>query len=279
MKEPIHIVKYSGEIEAFDIEKLKRSLRHSKASEPLVKEIATEIQSQLREGMTTKHIYELAYRLLKRKSKSGSARYKLKKAIMELGPTGYPFEKFIGKILEFEGFKTEVGVVMQGHCVTHEVDVAALKKDEHYLVECKFHSDQGRICNVKIPLYIQSRFKDLETHWLKQKDHSLKFHRGWVYTNTRFSSDAVKFGECAGLGLVSWDYPQGNSLKIKIDTSKLYPITALSSLNKQEKQDLLNKGIVLCKELCDNPNLLNGLGIKTLKIKTILKEANELCND
>ena len=278
MEKAINIIKYSGEVEAFNIEKLKRSLRHSKASEKLVLEIVEEVQKQLTEGMTTKQIYEIAYAILKQKSKSGSARYKLKKAIMEFGPTGYPFEKYIGKILEYEGFNTDVGVVMQGHCVTHEVDVAALKANEHYLVECKFHSDQGRNCNVKIPLYIQSRFKDLEAQWLKQKDHSLKFHKGWVYTNTRFSTDAIQFGECAGLGLVSWDYPEQNSLKNKIDRSRLYPITTLSLLSKQDKQNILNKGIVLCREICDNPELLNDLGIAASKKKKILKEANELCN-
>ena len=277
MEKAINIIKYSGEIEAFNIEKLKRSLRHSKASEQLVTEIAEEIQTQLTEGMTTKRIYELAYKMLKSKSKSGSARYKLKKAIMEFGPTGYPFEKFVGKILEYEGFKTDVGVVMQGHCVTHEVDVTALKEKEHYLIECKFHSDQGRKCNVKIPLYIQSRFKDLETQWLKQKDHSLKFHKGWVYTNTKFSIDAIQFGECAGLGLVSWDYPKQDSLKSKIDISRLYPITALPSLSKQDKQKILNNGIVLCREICDNPKLLNALEISTSKKERILEEADELC--
>lgn len=278
MEKTINIIKYSGQIEAFNIEKLKRSLRHSKASEQLVTEIAKEIQAQLTDGMTTKRIYEIAYGMLKRKSKSGSARYKLKKAIMELGPTGYPFERFVGKILEYEGFKTNVGVVMQGHCVTHEVDVTALKAEKHYLVECKFHNHQGRNCNVKTPLYVQSRFRDLETQWLKNQHHSLKFHKGWLYTNTRFSADAIQFGECAGLGMVSWDYPEQNSLKSKINLLKLYPITALPSLSNQDKQKILNNDIVLCKEICDNPKLLDDLGISTSKRKRILKEANELCN-
>ncbi len=194
MKKIINILKYSGEIEAFNLEKLKRSLRHSKANEQVVNEIAEEIQTQLTEGMTTKRIYEIAYKMLKSKSKSGSARYKLKKAIMEFGPTGYPFEKYIGKILEYEGFNNvEVGVVMQGHCVTHEVDVTGLKNNDHFLIECKFHSAQGRFCNVKIPLYVDSRMRDLEKQWLKKPSHSKKNHKGWVYTNTRFSSDAVQY--------------------------------------------------------------------------------------
>ena len=91
------------------------------------------------------------------------------------------------------------------------------------------------------------------------------------------SSDAIHFGECAGLGLVGWDYPEQNSLKSKIDLSRLYPITALPSLSKAEKQKILNKGIVLCREICDSPTLLNNLGINETKIKRILNEANELC--
>jgi len=280
MNNSVNIVKFSGEIEAFNIDKLMNSLRKSKASEEIVVQIAEAVQSSIRDGMTTKQIYEMAYKMLKKKSKSGSARYKLKKAIMELGPTGYPFERYVGKILEYEGFKSvEVGVVMQGHCVTHEVDVSALKGNEHFLIECKFHSDQGRFCNVKIPLYVHSRFKDLERQWLKQKEHSVKMHKGWVYTNTRLTSDALQFGECAGLGLVSWDYPSHNCLKKRIDNSGLHPLTCLTSLTKKEKQDLLNMGIVLCKEICDKPASLESVGITELKRKRILIEARELCNN
>lgn len=279
MKETINIIKYSGETEAFDIEKLKRSLRQAKASEQLVNEIAEEIQINLLDGMSTKSIYQMAYKMLKQKSKSGSARYKLKNAIMELGPTGYPFERFIGKILEYEGFKTEVGVVMQGHCITHEVDVAATKEDKHYFIECKFHSSQDRICNVKTPLYIQSRVKDLEVEWLKNKDHTPKSHKGWIYTNTRFSSDALQFGECVGLGMVSWDHPPLQSLKEKIEQSRLYPITVLASMTKKDKQEVLNKGVVLCREICEDPKLLDDINMTSSKKNRILKEVIELCEN
>lgn len=80
MNDAINIIKYSGEVEAFNIEKLISSLRHSKANEETVMQIAKEIQSNLKDGMTTKQIYKMAYKILKRKSKSGSARYKLKKS-------------------------------------------------------------------------------------------------------------------------------------------------------------------------------------------------------
>ncbi len=68
---------------------------------------------------------------------------------MELGDTGYPFEKFVAALLRSEGYETKVGVIVQGHCVTHEVDVVAENDRHHYMCECKFHNSQGRFCNVK----------------------------------------------------------------------------------------------------------------------------------
>ena len=196
---------------------------------------------------------------------------------MELGPSGYPFEKFVGKVFDHEGFDTKVGVIVQGHCVQHEVDVIAQKDNKHYMLECKYHSDQGRFCNVKIPLYIHSRFLDVEKHWEKQQGHRTKFHYGGVYTNTRFTSDAIQYGTCAGLMLTSWDYPKGNGLKERIDRLGLHPLTSLTTLTKAEKSKLLDKGIVLCKEINENPSLLEQIGIPKRRLKNILEDSGELC--
>lgn len=277
MKKSINIVKYSGEVEEFNIEKLINSLRRSKADESVVLKIAKEVQSRLKEGMTTKQIYQMAFKMLKGKSRVSASRYKLKKAIMELGPSGFPFEKFAGAILNNEGFRTKVGVMVHGNCVQHEVDVVAEKDNNHYMIECKFHSDQGRFCNVKIPLYIQSRFLDVERQWKKRKGHETKFHQGWVFTNTRFTTDAIQYAECVGLRLLSWDYPKENSLKQRIDRSGLHPLTSLNTITKREKIKLLKKDIVLCKEVHDNPQLLDEVGIPKTRHMSILKDSQELC--
>ncbi|CAM3782457.1 ATP cone domain-containing protein [Flavobacterium gelidilacus] len=279
MKKIINIVKYSGVIEEFNLDKLKNSLRRAKADEPLILKIANEVQSTLKDGMTTKQIYKMAFKMLKGKSTVSASRYKLKKALMELGPSGFPFEKIIGKLLSHEGFKTEVGVIVQGSCVQHEIDVIAQKDNEHYMIECKYHSDQGRFCNVKIPLYIQSRFLDVEKLWKKQPGHNTKLHKGWVYTNTRFTTDAIQYGTCIGLGLASWDYPKGNGLKERIDKSGLHPLTALTTLTKAEKLKLLDAGLVLCKEIYDTPTILNQIGIPKARQKKILDDSKELCSN
>ncbi|WP_025740776.1 MULTISPECIES: ATP cone domain-containing protein [Aquimarina] len=273
----INIIKASGEEVPFQIEKLISSLQRAGADRVIIDQIVENIEGTIYNGITTKKIYQKAFKMLKGKSRVSASKYKLKKAIMELGPSGFPFEKFIGKILEMEGFSANVGVIVQGNCVKHEVDVIAQKEDKHYMIECKYHSDQGRFCNVKIPLYIHSRFLDVEKQWEHQKGHEAKLHKGGVYTNTRFTTDAIQYGKCAGMLMTSWDYPKGNGLKDRIDKSGLHPLTALTTLSKAEKTKLLDKGIVLCKELHEKPALLEETGIDKTRHKKILEDSEALC--
>lgn len=273
----IEVIKANGEKVVFQRNKLIVSLAKTGASESVIQKIVTEIEKTLYNEVTTKEIYKKAFALLKKYARPSASRYKLKKGILELGPTGYPFEKFVGELLKYQGFKVEVGVIVQGHCVQHEVDVVAEKDNKHFMIECKYHRTFSTICNVKIPLYIQSRFLDVQKQWEKQEGHQHKFHQGWIVNNTRFSEDAIQFGECVGLHLLSWDYPKNNSLKEQISKSGLYPITCINTLKKSEKQQLLDKGLVLCRHLCENPKILNEIRISSNRQKKILEDAQELC--
>ena len=274
----ILVTKASGEREGFDPAKLAYSLKRSGASEENVNHIVSQINSILYNGISTKKIYQKAFALLRKSSRHTAAKYKLKNAIYELGPSGFPFEKFVGKILHYEGYNTTLNVIAKGHCVTHEVDVVAEKENKHFMVECKFHIEPGNLCDVKVPLYIHSRFEDLEKQWLKQTGEETQFHQGWIVTNTRFSKDAIQYGKCSGLNLVGWNYPHEGNLKQRIDAAGLHPITCLTSLNKAEKTQILNKGLVLCIELCEQPQILERLGLKGPRINRILTEARTISN-
>lgn len=275
----ILITKASGEKAFFDEDKLRHSLSKAGAEDFQVNEIISELVKELYDGISTKRIYHLAFDRLKNRSKHLAARYHLKQAIMELGPSGYPFEKFVGEILKYQGYSVEVGVIVKGKCVNHEVDVIALADHHHFMIECKYHNQRGIVCDVKIPLYINSRFKDVEAEWVKLPGHDKRSHQGWVVTNTKFSTDAIQYGNCAGLKLLGWDYPIKGSLKDLIDDLGLYPITCLTTISKAEKQKLLDNKIVLCLELCENPKLLYDLGMNDLKVKRIIEEGQMLCKN
>jgi hypothetical protein len=273
----LSVRKASGEVVPFSQEKLQHSLKRAGASESDAKIIMEEINKKLFEGITTKSIYKMAFTLLKEQSGHLAAKYHLKGAIMELGPSGFPFEKYIGEILSYQGYKTTVGEIVRGKCVSHEIDVIAELGDQYFMIECKYHNLPGRFSDVKIPLYIQARFKDVEEQWVKLPGHETKSHTGWVVTNTRFSTDAIQYGTCAGLRLLGWDYPVKAGLKDLIDQLGLYPITCLTTLTKVEKQRLLDKNVVLCKELKDDTQHLNRAGVNPTRLKRVSDEVERLC--
>ena len=247
--ESIIITKSSGDRVKFSLNKLRSSLKRTGADKETIDQIIDKVRDELYQGISTKEIYNRAFALLKKKKSHFASKYKLKKAIYELGPTGFPFERFVGAILKYSGYKVKIGEVLQGKCVTHEIDVVAHKDNETTIIECKFHGEQGINCNVKIPLYINSRYQDVKAHWNTNPKNGTTLTKGWVVTNTRFSEDAIQYSKCCGLYLLSWDYPENNGLKDRIDRLGLYPITVSTLLSNREKQFLLSRNVVLCREL------------------------------
>ena len=74
-----------------------------------------------------------------------------------------------------------------------------------------------------------------------------------------------------------WNYPADNSLEIRIDKAGTHPITCLTTLTGSQKRQLIEKGIILCKELLGKDNVLRRLGIKEAKISAIINEVEQLC--
>lgn len=273
------IIKANGEEAFYEPEKIVRSLERAGASQEIIEGVLFETEKELFDGIHTKAMYKIVFKNLKKLSHSTAGKYNLKNAIMEFGPTGFPFENFIAALFEAEGYQTLTDQIVQGHCVQHEVDVVAEKDNNHFMMECKFHGTSGNICDVKHALYVHARFLDVEKTWLIKPGHAQKFHQGWLVTNTRLSGDAERYGKCVGMGLLSWNYPQGDSLRERIDRNGLYPITCLTSLSKHEKQILLNKKVVLCRTVCEHPSELNGIGLSETKKLKVLEEGKLICKN
>lgn len=272
------ITKASGEMVPFSSEKLERSLKRAGAKSNVIQSIIKKVEEKLFPGITTKEIYHIAFEILKNSTTSIAAKYKLKHAIMELGPSGFPFERYVAQILKHQGFNTWVGEIIKGHCVSHEIDIIAEKEGEYHMMECKFHHQSGYMSDVKIPLYIQSRFKDVENAPNRIVEQGGKFSKGWVVTNTKFSADAIQYGGCVGLQLMGWDHPTKGSLRERIDNAGLYPVTCLTTLTQYEKSKLLDLGVVLVREINGNPSLLNRIGIPQSRVDNVLNECAEICS-
>ncbi len=276
MKKDILVTKASGETEPFSVKKLRRSLEKAKATPGEIDALISELEPRLYKGISTKKIYSEAFRLLRKFSKPHAARYHLKRGIMELGPSGFPFEKFIGKLIEHEGYEVLVDQTVAGQCVSHEIDVIGHKKNELLLVECKYGNRAGIAVDVKTPLYIQARFEDVLAGG--QLMQAGKNFSGWVATNSKFTADAIAYALCKGMKLLSWDYPAGNSLREIIDRSGLYPLTCLNTLTRQEKQFLLAKNHVLVRDIYRDEKVLTMAGLTEKRLRQLQDEARNLCN-
>lgn len=272
----ISVVKSSGESAPFDESKLRWSLERSGATSSKVDEIIAVVNGELFDGITTKQIYKRAFSLLRKGSAGQAGRYKLRNAILEFGPTGYPFEQFMGRMMEEQGYEVKVGVVVQGHSVKHEIDVWAERGDEVVMIECKYHNRADVKCDVKVPMYILSRYYDVKKQWEKENGGTKKKLRVSIATNTLFSVDAQDFARAYRIELIAWAYPERGNLRERIDNSGIYPVTCLTSLSKQDKKLLLEQDLVLVRDVLNNPEVLSKIGINDRKKNKVIRNAREM---
>lgn len=256
--------------------KLRNSLLGSGASHDVAEEIVSHIKKELIEGISSDRIYKHAFSLLKKNQRPVAAKYSLKRAVAEFGPSGFPFEKFIAEIFRAMGYKAKTGQTLKGACITHEVDVIAENENEFIFVEAKFHNQVGTKSDAKVPMYVKSRIDDLEkTHYGGLKKQGLRSDP-WIITNTKFTRSALEFGACSGINMVDWSAPKGRCLRELIEDADLHPVTALTELSKSEKEALLRQNIVLAKDLLQKTPVLQAMGIRQFKIDQILKEVIEI---
>jgi|WetSurMetagenome_2_1015567.scaffolds.fasta_scaffold00239_12 hypothetical protein len=275
----IPIIKASGRCEDFDIRKLADSLVRSGASGDVARDIAEKVAGMISPSEQTRHIFRMAKKLLRQSNRASGMRYSMKRAIYALGPSGYPFEKYIGRILKAHGYTVEVNRMIRGYCVTHEVDVLATKDNRRCVIECKHHANSEKPADIKIALYVNARFCDIRKAFEMSDEPNSHVAEGWLVTNTRCSSDAIKYAACVGLRIISWRYPEKEGLETLIENRRLYPVTILPSATKNAVQALTSNDIILAEEIAsmDEETFLRKSGLDRLTALAVRKEALELC--
>lgn len=267
-----YIVKATGEREEFDPQKLKDSLARAKAGPQTIDRIVGQIESELKDGASTKDIYIHAFQLLGQEEKPVAARYSLRRAVMELGPTGFPFEQFVAEIFRTKGFETQTDFIAKGECVEHEIDIVAWNKEKLIMVEAKFHNELGIKSDLKVALYVKARWDDLMEATFDFGGRRRKLDEGWLVTNTKFSESAIKYAKCRNMKLVGWNYPAKGNLQDLIEEAHLHPITCLTSITPHDERALMEAGIVLCKQAKENLDILAQVGLPQEKIEKMLEE-------
>ncbi len=266
------VLKANGQYEDFDPAKLENSLLRSKAKPEIIADIIKHVQDEIADGTTSAQIYKHAFFLLHQTQKSAARRYALRRAVQNLGPSGFPFEKYVAEILKSQGYTTETDQMVQGGCVKHEVDVVAWNDNKLIMVEAKFHNDQSIKTDLKVVLYVKARFDDLleATHFYGGKRR--KVGESWLITNTKFTTTAIEYAMCKGLTLIGWNFPGKTNLQTMIEDGDLMPLTCLAEISQGELKILFEKGVVLCRQARGNQSLLVDCGLSQDRAKIIVDE-------
>lgn len=238
------ITKVDGTKESYNEEKIRTSAARVGVPADLQEKMLASIRDRLFDGITTKEIFTMIKEFLRDAGTPHLAmKYNLKEALAELGPSGYPFEKYIALLLQEIGYETTTNQTIEGGCVSHEIDVLAKKDNMTYFIEAKFHKNPSQRTDVRVTLYIKARYDDLKSAWKNGATQP------WIVTNTRFSTDAIKYGECQNIKLTSWGYPKGEGIMELIERTRLHPITMIEGLSTSEKMRFMTMGVVTCKQL------------------------------
>lgn len=246
MNEDIFVIKGNGDREKFSDDKVLRTARRIGVPKEIEQEVLDSIKENLRQDTPTSEISsQIRDFLATRDLQVPTLRLNLKKSLFDLGPTGYPFEKYVGKIFESKGYAVEVGITLQGDCVTHEIDVLLEKDGKREIIEAKFHNQPGSRTDIQAALYTYARYLDV-----KEKNN---ISGVWIFTNTKLTLDAVHYAKCKGMHAVGWNYPETESLQDFLEKPHLYPITILTKLENSTKHRLIENGIVLVTDFLETP--------------------------
>lgn len=263
----INVIKANRRHEPFDEEKLLNSIRRAGIPKNIEENVLEHIKGKLYDGISTSEIYRHIIEFLGQSDKPYTrTSYSLKEGIMQLGPTGYPFEDFIAKLLSTFGYQTKVRQVLAGECITHEIDVIASKDGRNSMIEAKFHNSPGTRSQIHVGLYTQARFEDVKIR--------NNLDEAWLVTNTKTTTDVNTYALCKNIKVISWSYPEGDSLRDMIEKSRLHPITILTSLSSSHKKTLLDNHTVLCKDIFLNNSLIDVLFLSPEAREKLLSEVN-----
>lgn len=264
------VKKADGSLEPFSEEKVIASIKRAGIPDNMHEKVLQHVTAKIYDGIPTSEVFHHIIEFLDTSLPFAKSKYTLKQAIMDLGPTGYPFEDYIAQLLQREKFNTVTRSFITGTCVTHEVDVVASKDNHKVMTEVKFHNSNGIKTDIQVVLYTKARFEDIaEKHG---------FTQSMVVTNTKATTDAITYAHCVGMQIMTWSYPEGSSLRELVEKYHLYPITSLTTLSTSQKQTLLENSVVLCQQLCADHSLIGMLHLSPEKEKQAMDEVHFLCN-
>jgi len=276
----LYVINLNGEREPFSFQKVYNSARRVGASRDLAQNIAQVIKKQAYSGIKTSEIFSKVIKMLHSETPKAALRFNLKKGMKKLGPTGFPFEKFVGEVLKRLGYNVEINQYLPGHCIrSYEIDFVAQKGNIIYIGECKYRNLPGEKVHSRDALANYARFLDIcnGSFFKSKKKQGLEI-KTMMITNTKFTQKTLDYFECIGIDALGWRYPRTRGLEWLIEEKKLYPITILPGLNSYLANFFVSQEMMLAQDILNInlKKLSSELKIPEKQILVLKKQAENL---
>jgi len=268
----IYVTKADGSKQPFDKQKIINTCLRLQATLEQAQSIADRIEARAYDGIPTKKILQMVFQYMKKYRPAIGYQIDLKQAIAMLRSRP-DFEIFIAKLFEAMGYEVETNLIVQGKCIEHEIDIVARKENEVILVEVKHHVNHHTYSGLDVFLQLNSTLEDLKEGYEIRKNN-FRFTRAILICNTKVSEHAKRYALCKGLEFIAWKFPPEKGLERLIEEYKLYPITFLKNIERDEAYKLADVGIVTVKQLLDDAEKISKKsGINKNRVLELQKDA------
>jgi uncharacterized protein YmfQ (DUF2313 family) len=247
----LYVINSERQKEPFSFQKVYNSARRAGASPKFAQEIAETIKSEAYPGIETSEIFRRINNLLKKESPKTAIRFNLKEAMRKLGPTGFPFEKYIGEVLKKFGYKVKINQYLPGKCVrSYEIDFVAQKEKVIFIGECKYRHISGEKVHSQDALANYARFLDIYNgpYFNVEKKEGFEI-KSTMVTNAKFTDKALDYSNCVKIKLLGWKVPPKKGLEYLIESKNLYPITILPSLRGRLEEIFVSQKMMLASDV------------------------------
>ena len=265
--------KADGRLEPFDRSKVFRTAIYLGLERADAEKLADEVSERVRDGMPTSEILVMIHELAREIRPELKHMRDLREAISRMRPKP-DFEEYVRLVLRAAGYSVEPGRVLEGRCVSHEIDGVAFKDDEVFAVEVKHHVNYHTYTGLDVVLQLWAALTDLVEGY-RLGLHGYDFSSAILACNTKISAHAERYARCKGIKYMGWKYPRAFALSDIVSSHKLYPLTIIRVLSSDQIARLGDSGIVAVNQLKElrKEELMEITGLDEQRAEHVLKLA------
>ncbi|MEM4497271.1 MAG: restriction endonuclease [Nitrososphaerota archaeon] len=243
----IRVRKADGRLEPYDGSKIMRTALYLGLDREDAERIEREVLEKAYDGIPTSEILAMIRDLAEEIRPELSQARDIREAISAMRPKP-DFEDYARIVLREAGYLVEPGRLLEGRCVSHEIDGIAFKGDEVFVVEVKHHFNQHAYTSLGTVLELWAALEDLREGY-RLGFHPYAFTSAILVCNTKISQHAEQYARCKGIMYMGWRYPRAFALSDIVSSKKIYPITMIKSLSAEAVAKLGDRGIVTLNQL------------------------------